>query len=147
MRRSRVALAITAGIVVATAPSMALADTGTRAKPGGVTIQHAITCSWARLAGPFKNGTAVNGTVGVNCSDRLDDANTSAQLQRYSLSSGSFYNVGTAVVSYSTSTAIRVTDGAPGQNGTWRVRGDHFGQHGNIFALPTYLSPETYLWY
>lgn len=105
-------------------------------------LLHNISCQWSTTQGtPVKSTTSVVGKVGVNCSDNLDDANTQAQLQ---IESGSYTNFGNPVTSYSTSTTIRVTDTAPGRSGFhyYRVQGTHFGQHGNIFSLPTYYSEE-----
>lgn len=146
--RTRAITAVTtamfAGISAATfhavAPTAALA-----ADSGTVSPMHNITCSWSHEFGPHRLGTAVQGTVGVDCTDRLDDAHTSAQLQIFDYDLHDYRAYGNPVVSYSTSTNIRVTDGAPGRTGTWRTRGDHFGQHGNIFSLPTWYSDSTVL--
>lgn len=102
---------------------------------------HNITCHWVDIGTPYRSGpTAVGANVRVDCSDRLDDANTQSQLQ-ISIN-GQMQDYGQPVTSYSTATTIVVYDGAPGKDGCYyyRVKGSHFGQHGNIFALPTYYS-------
>jgi len=102
---------------------------------------HIITCKWVDMGAPFHNGaTAVGANVRVQCSDRLDDANTQSQLQ-VSIN-GQMQDYGNPVTSYSTATVITVYDGAAGKSGCYyyRVKGSHFGQHGNIFALPTFYS-------
>lgn len=76
----------------------------------------------------------------MSCSDRLDRANTRSELQIYE--SGRWRTYGNPVTSYDTGPEIRVYDGAPGRSGCWtyRLQGTHFGEHGNMFALPTKYS-------
>ncbi|MBT2508103.1 hypothetical protein J7I98_19870 [Streptomyces sp. ISL-98] len=142
MRNVRTGIfAVSAAMVMAgaaSAPAMA-DDTG---------AQHVITCKWNRNAGTPWGSTAtqVTGYVQVLCSDRLDDANTRAQLQIYR--SGGWKNHGAGVTSYSTARTIHVNDKAAKRIGSWyyRAKGTHFGQHGNVFTLPTYYSPQRSLW-
>lgn len=104
---------------------------------------HAITCSWDTSGGtPWgASATAVAGFVRVLCSDALDDANTNAQLQRFV--GGVWADHGEAVTSYNKGPTIHVTDSAAKSVGDWyyRVKGTHFGQHGNVWVLPTYYTP------
>ncbi|MEW1550556.1 hypothetical protein [Streptomyces tsukubensis] len=108
---------------------------------------HKITCSWNKGVGtPWStSGKNAKGFVQVKCSDNLDKANTSAQIQLYR--SGKWRNQGKKVISYSTAKTIHVNDSAAKRIGGYhyRTKGTHFGQHGNIFALPTYYSPTRYL--
>lgn len=135
-------------LVVAASAVPAAADT---AAP---VPQHVITCGWEQNYGtPYRSGTAVRGFVQVRCSDQLDDANTMAQLQIFD---PSWRDYGNGEVSHSTGYysgssnkyIIHVNDGAGIKAGGWRYRtqGTHFGQHGNMFALPTYYSPIRYLY-
>ncbi|MGW6457621.1 hypothetical protein ACWF94_17175 [Streptomyces sp. NPDC055078] len=126
--------------------------TGTLATLGVVATAtpaaaHPITCGWDRGVGtPWSvTRTAVKGFVRVRCSDNLDDANTRAQLEIYR--SGRWRNHGNGVTSHSTARVIHVNDSAGKRIGGYhyRTEGTHFGQHGNIFALPTYYSPTRYL--
>jgi hypothetical protein len=74
-------------------------------------------------------------------------ADTQAQLQ---IDEGDldWENFGTGVISYATGPTINVTDTAGARDGWqyYRVRGTHFGQHGNVWSLPTYYSPEKLLY-
>jgi hypothetical protein len=133
MKRAR-ASAIALAIVVA--------SQAVHASSAAAGVQHQITCRWngANSVVYRATGTAVQGRVQVVCSDNLDDANTQAQLQINE--AGVWRDYGNPVVSYSTSTYITVVDGAGGKDGchSYRVEGTHFGQHGNIFSLPTFYS-------
>jgi hypothetical protein len=103
---------------------------------------HAITCSWDKYPGTprYNSGGGISGTVRVYCTDRLDDANTMSQLQ-YRPSWG-WDEWGVGVVSYATGPTITVIDTAPRPNARYnfRTQGTHFGQHGNMWALPTWYS-------
>lgn len=118
----------------------------TAASAGTAAPRHNITCKWTQYYGtPTKiTATAISGSVRVQCSDNLDNSNTQALLQIYG---GGYKDFGNAVTSYSTSTTIVVTDTAGARAGTWpyRTKGTHFGQHGNIFALPVYYSDSRVL--
>ncbi|MHB1289871.1 hypothetical protein [Georgenia sp.] len=48
------------------------------------------------------------------------------------------------MTSYATGTTIQVTDTAGMAQGSqyYRVKGTHFGQHGNMWSLPTYYSDD-----
>lgn len=107
---------------------------------------HAITCSWVNMGVPYQiDYNTVGGNIRVSCSDNLDDANTKAQLQ-ISIN-GQMQDRGVGVISYSTALNINVTDKTSIKSGCYyyRVQGTHFGQHGNIFALPTYYSNHNYI--
>lgn len=127
--------------------------TSATAQDDEVAPMHNITCSFVQGTNPpwGVTGTAVGGYVQVSCSDRLDNANTRAQIQRYF--GGSYQDHGTGVTSYSTGGLtggrylIHVYDSAGKQSGGWyyRMKGTHFGQHGNIFSLPTFYSNSRYL--
>ncbi|SCK58346.1 hypothetical protein YW7DRAFT_05539 [Streptomyces sp. AmelKG-E11A] len=142
MRNTRTGVfAVSAALVmtgVASTPSMA-EDTG---------AGHHITCKWNSNSGtPWgSSATEVTGYVQVLCSDRLDKANTRAQLQIHR--GGGWKNQGEGVTSYSTAKTIHVNDKASKRIGSWyyRTKGTHFGQHGSIFALPTFYSPQRSLW-
>ena len=137
MRLTRIVLAVGSGaLLVVSAPSTATA-----------APEHLITCSWKSVPPPYSaSSTAVAGFVQVWCSDRLDNANTNAQIQRYYDSA--WRSHGASVTSYSTGGfydsgyLIHVNDSAGKTSGSWyyRMRGEHFGQHGNIFVLPAYHS-------
>ncbi|MGI5403959.1 hypothetical protein ACQEVG_31805 [Streptomyces sp. CA-135486] len=133
--------AVAAATVTGALATLGVATTATPASA------HPITCSWNKGWGtPWSvTSTAVKGFVQVKCSDRLDDANTRAQLQIYR--DGAWRNQGTGVTSYSTAKTIHVNDSAPKRIGGYhyRTQGTHFGQHGNVWALPTYYSPSRYL--
>lgn len=133
--------AVAAATVTGALATLGVAATATPASA------HPITCSWNKGWGtPWSvTATAVKGFVQVKCSDRLDDANTRAQLQIFQ--GGAWRNQGTGVTSYSTARTIHVNDSAPKRIGGYyyRTQGTHFGQHGNIWALPTYYSPSRYL--
>lgn len=148
MRRSYALLIAALSIATAAAaPAVASEDAGE------VGAMHNITCRWVDVNPPWSStSTAVEGFVQVRCSDKLDKANTQAQLQRFVNSTWS--NHGDPVTSYSTggrmSTGeylIHVADSAAKSTGGWyyRTQGTHFGQHGNIFSLPTFYSNSRYL--
>jgi allantoicase len=107
-----------------------------------ISPMHAIVCRWTAYPAPYKVGTAVQSYVEVGCNYALDSANTEAAIQIYDRSIGNYRVYGNPTVSYKTGTTIRVYDGATDASGanSYRIRGTHFGQHGNIFALPTVYS-------
>ncbi|MEU0397509.1 hypothetical protein ABZ208_32995 [Streptomyces sp. NPDC006208] len=117
-------------------------------------VPHPITCGWKKEVGtPYSlDTTKVAGFTQVQCSDRLDDANTTAQIQY--LSGTSWRDRGAEAVSYHTGSTsasggvfIHVYDSTTKVAGAhlYRTKGTHFGQHGNIWTLPTYYSPTRYL--
>ncbi|MBT2441023.1 hypothetical protein J7E93_13055 [Streptomyces sp. ISL-36] len=130
----------TAAVLLATGALVALGAAPSNAAPA----PHPITCGWDQGQGtPWSaSGTTVTGFVRVKCSDSLDDANTRAQLQIFR--DGDWYAHGAGVTSYSTATVIQVNDSATKRTSTWYYRtvGTHFGQHGNVWTLPTYYSPS-----
>lgn len=81
----------------------------------------------------------------MRCSDSLDKANTQAWVQIYR--DGGWKHQGESVTSYSTNKVIHVNDNFYKRIGGYhyRTQGYHFGQHGNIWALPVYYSPSRYL--
>lgn len=140
MNRKALALSVLIAIAAIVGPS--------HANAASIRPDHEIWCHWVDSPRPYKTGTAVGSSVAVSCTDYLDSANTRAQIE-YKSSGGSWGNWGTGVTSYSTALLITVYDGAPGRSGSWyyRMEGTHFGQHGNMFALPTYYSSEARLTY
>ncbi len=112
-----------------------------------VEPQHVITCEWDSGVGtPWSvDADTVKGFVRVKCSDSLDNANTQAQIQY--LYGYEWRDKGVENVSYSTAKTIHVNDSTTKVEGRWlyRTKGQHYGQHGNIWALPTYYSPSRYL--
>lgn len=133
---------------VATAMAMLATAPWANAEPEPeISPFHNISCKWLSVPPPYSStSTAVAGFVQVWCTDRLDNANTNAQIQRYY--NGAYRAHGTGVTSYSTGGSynggylIHVADSAGKTSGEWyyRMRGEHFGQHGNIFVLPAYHS-------
>ncbi|GAA0229628.1 hypothetical protein GCM10009527_027660 [Actinomadura nitritigenes] len=127
--------------------------------PGKVQAKHHITCGW--WAGPtgIAKGTPwspkkgqVRGYALVRCSDKLDEAHTEAQIQY--LSGTKWKNVGSPKVSYSTGTRnddgtvsiyVLAVKSMPSGSHKYRTKMNHFGQHGNIWTLPTHYSPTRYL--
>ncbi|MEU8990371.1 hypothetical protein AB0C98_28700 [Streptomyces sp. NPDC048558] len=103
---------------------------------------HHITCGWAKGVGtPWApNSVTVKGFVRVECSDALDEANTQAHIQIYDRA---WKDRGDPIVSHNKGPVIQVNDDTLKRPGTWkyRTKGTHFGQHGNIWTLPTYYSP------
>ncbi|MFJ3877186.1 hypothetical protein ACIPW5_07000 [Streptomyces sp. NPDC090077] len=133
-------------MVTALAGLVALGGVGTAqaAEPGP---QHAVTCKWDNsVNAPWSvDAEEVRGFVRVLCSDSLDDANTRAQVQV--LDGAQWFSRGEGVTSYSTAKTIHVNDSTTKQAGTclYRTVGTHYGQHGNIWALPTFYSNTRYL--
>ncbi|WP_327732857.1 hypothetical protein OG749_02345 [Streptomyces nojiriensis] len=109
--------------------------------------QHHVTCSWDESApAPYSVGTdVVRGIVRVKCSDRLDKANTQAQVQV--LDGGQWWDRGEEVISHNTQKVIQVNDDTTKLPGVYlyRTEGTHFGQHGNLWTLPTFYSRTQYL--
>ncbi|MEU6847470.1 hypothetical protein ABZ930_36985 [Streptomyces sp. NPDC046716] len=134
------AVALAALALAVTAPSFASDD--------GPDARHHVTCKLNKRTGtPWaSSATTVMGYVQVLCSDSLDDANTQAQLQIFR--GGSRKNHGDGVTSCKTGKTIHVNATAAKRIGNWRyrTRGTNFGQHGNIWTLPTYYSPARMLW-
>jgi hypothetical protein len=126
---------------------------------GVVQPRHHITCSWWNGPTGISKGTPwsprkpeVRGYALVRCSDRLDEANTAAQIQI--LVGADWKNLGSPTVSHSTGTqnsdgtySIYVLDKATMRTGghKYRTMMTHFGLHGNISTLPTHYSPTRYL--
>ena len=126
---------------------------------GVVQPRHHITCSWWHGPTGIAKGTPwspkkgeVRGFALVRCSDRLDEANTAAQIQV--LVGTKWKDLGSPTVSHSTGTrnndgtyAIYVLDKATMKTGghKYRTKMTHFGLHGNISTLPTHYSPTRYL--
>ncbi|TGB05759.1 hypothetical protein [Streptomyces sp. MZ04] len=136
------ALTVASGLltIAGAAPSGAAAN--------DVDPKHHITCKWNKRAGtPYSpSAKVVTGFVQVHCSDSLDNANTRAQVQIFR--GGKWKNQGNGVTSHKTSKVIHVNDKSAKRIGNWRYRtkGTHFGQHGNIWTLPTFYSPSRMLW-
>ncbi|MET7893515.1 hypothetical protein [Streptomyces mirabilis] len=120
-------------VVVGPAPMAVAAEVGPL---------HVITCSWDKNVGtPWApNSVTVKGFVRVRCTDKLDEANTQAHIQIYDRS---WNDRGDPIVSHNKGPVIQVNDDTLKRPGTWkyRTKGTHFGQHGNIWSLPTYYSP------
>ncbi len=139
-------ISVAAGLI-----AVGFATPSVAATPGPA---HHVSCHWNHRAGtPYSPGAnSLKGYVQVMCTDKLDEANTQAQLQIFR--GGDWRNQGAGVTSHSHGSGrpgrvmIHVNDTSTKRIGNWRyrTRGKHYGQHGNVWQLPAYYSPTRMLW-